>query len=145
MLLEFGVGGEGIGFHDFCWMDACCHVAWGNRGKRDHSGMKMWVVVGIGPALRSCSLLQEFARDLGRLVVPTLPRRILDTVPTRLPRDIPLVRNRFLHRFRHNIFRRWCRWLRRLATRAALPLPKFGLPFVPRPRCGCCWRWLPRL
>jgi len=95
-------------------MDACCHVAWGNHGKRDHSGMKMWDVDDIGPALRSYSLLGEFARDLGRLAVPTLPRRILGTVPTRLPRDIPLVRNRFLRRFRHNIFRRWCRWLRRL-------------------------------
>ena len=93
-------------------MDACCHVAWGNRGKRDHSGMKMWDVDGIGPALRSYSLLGEFARDLGRLAVPTLPRRILGTVPTRLPRDFPrstLVRD-ILRNLRCRLFRQWFRW-----------------------------------
>ena len=38
--------------------------------------MKMWM--GVGPALRSRSLLPELARDLRRLAVPKLPRHSMD-------------------------------------------------------------------
>jgi hypothetical protein len=120
-------------------MGACCHVAWGSRGRKDQSGMTRWGVDGVGPALRSYRLLGEFARDLGRLAVPTLPRRILDTVPTRLPLDI---RRRFLHRFRHNIFRRWCRWLRRLLVLhclyRSLVYRLFHVRVVVVAGVGCC-------
>jgi len=97
-------------------MGACCHVAWGSRGRKDQSGMKMWGVDGVGPALRSYRLLGEFARDLGRLAVPTLPRRIQGRVPTLLPRDIrhgTLVRSRDPQNLRHRLPPRWYRWLHR--------------------------------
>ena len=48
----------------------------------------MWDVAGIGSALRRYSLLLEFARDLGRIAVPTHPRWILGPVPTRRLRDM---------------------------------------------------------
>jgi hypothetical protein len=49
----------------------------------------MWDVAGIGPALRRYSLLLEFARDLGRIAVPTHPRWILGPVPTHRLRYMP--------------------------------------------------------